>query len=161
MKQTLEKIDVGTFLFSEKLEITDPCYDRDVWCRINDVDCVPGCYTCTAYISDEGEWGRRVASISIQLNGEDLECDTYLGDIGVDAGLAGFFSNKPDYTDSEWSSFCDILYHSDEKAFVVDEGFFSESGYGDGCYGVYVHLADEKRIDAAEIVFIDEEMYLR
>ena len=51
----------------------------------------------------------------------------------------------------------ELLYHSDEKAFVVDEGFFSESGYGDGCYGVYVHMADEKRIDAAEIVFIDAD----
>ena len=58
-----------------------------------------------------------------------------IGSIGVDAGLAGFFHNKPDYTDDEWAAFCDRVSHGD--AWLIKDGFYSTSGYGDGCYGVY------------------------
>ena len=50
-----------------------------------------------------------------------------IGDIGVDAGLAGFFHNKPDYTDDEWAAFCDRVRHGD--AWLIKEGFYSSSGY--------------------------------
>jgi len=58
-----------------------------------------------------------------------------IGSIGVDAGLAGFFHNKPDYDDAAWKGFCDRIRNGD--AWMTEDGFYSSSGYGDGCYKVY------------------------
>lgn len=74
-----------------------------------------------------------------------------IGSIGVDAGLAGFFMNKPDYTDDEWSDFCDYIRNGD--AWIKNEGFFSSSGNGDGCYPVYAYKQNGE-ITALEIRFV-------
>lgn len=37
---------IGTMNFHGSVDITDPGYDRDVWCRIE--NCVGFCYTLTA-----------------------------------------------------------------------------------------------------------------
>lgn len=74
-----------------------------------------------------------------------------IGSIGVDAGLAGFFHNKPDYTDDEWTAFCDRVRHGD--AWLIKDGFYSSSGYGDGCYGVYAYEQGGE-ITAIEIRFL-------
>ena len=63
--------------------------------------------------------------------------------------MAGFFIDKPDFTDEEWNAFCDMLHN--ENAWMVDYGFFSESGYGDGSYNVYVGHKDGEVVE----VFID------
>ena len=73
-----------------------------------------------------------------------------IGSIGVDAGLAGFFMNKPDYTDEQWTEFCESIRDGD--AWIKDEGFFSSSGNGDGCYGVYAYKQNGE-ITALEIRF--------
>lgn len=74
-----------------------------------------------------------------------------IGSIGVDAGLAGFFHNKPDYSDEAWSKFCDRIRHGD--AWLTEDGFYSSSGYGDGCYGVYAYKQDGE-ITALEVRFL-------
>lgn len=37
---------IGTMDFHGSVDITDPCYNRDVWCRITDVKIRKGVYTC-------------------------------------------------------------------------------------------------------------------
>lgn len=37
---------------SGKLDVTDPCYKRDVWCRLNDIAVKPGCYECCVYYGE-------------------------------------------------------------------------------------------------------------
>ncbi len=143
---------VGELELQGKVDITDPCYNKDVWCRMT-VDCEPGTYKGYVTISDEGIWGKRVAEISIFKGDkiwaiEEMEC---IGTIGVDAALAGFFNNKPDFTDDEWSMLCDKI--SNGNAWCMYDGIFSSSGYGDGVYEVY---ANEKR-NAFTIVFIEDE----
>lgn len=34
---------VGKIMLGDKVDITDPCYDKSVWCRMT-VDCKPGEY---------------------------------------------------------------------------------------------------------------------
>ena len=151
---------IGKRVFGSKVDITDPCYDRDVWCRMNDVEIVPGEYECYVEMASNDEtagWGERVATIGIRLPNvaEDAWYD-YLGEIGVDAGMAGFFEKKPDYTDDEWRDFCEELDRRTNNAYLLDVGFFSNSGYGDGGYGVYgVKTADG--IVALKIEFIPPE----
>ena len=151
---------IGVKNFHGSVDITDPCYDKDVWCRMNDVEIKEGDYTCFVwYQTDKGVYDgkpysyKMVGIIGIYLDGiippqKGME---EIGTIGVDAGLAGFFHNKPDYSDDAWSKFCDRISHGD--AWIVDEGFYSSSGYGDGCYGVYAQKTDGE-ITALEIRFL-------
>jgi len=153
-KKTMKKSVIGTRHFGDTIDITDPCYKRDVWCRINDVKIIPGDYECVIWGSDEGEWGERVGIIGIYLGGVVPSQDKmkYIGSIGVDAGLAGFFENKPDYSDEEWSKFCDTMGCHD--AYIFDEGFCSSSGYGDGEYDVMAYGVKPDEISALEIRFL-------
>lgn len=156
----LQPKTIGYKYFAESVDITDPCYDKDVWCRMNDVKIKPGEYKCVAWMRPytftyEGKEydDTRVAIIGIYLDGivPDEDKMEEIGEIGVDAGLAGFFNNKPDYTDDEWSAFCASIRNG--SAWIKEEGFFSSSGYGDGCYPVNAFRMNEK-IVALEIRFI-------
>ena len=95
--------------FHGSVDITDPCYDRDVWCRMTDVKIRKGVYACIAWHhKDKGTFDNGepycydvIGIIGIYLDGV-IPCQKEMkeiGSIGVDAGLAGFFHNKPDYTD--------------------------------------------------------------
>lgn len=152
---------VGTMTFGETIDITDPCYSRDVWCRMNDVVIEPGEYDCYVCWNDCGTWGNRVKAIAISKNKQYIKVLRNLdelGVIGVDAGMAGFFNNKQDFSDSEWSEFCDKvgidkLFFSPNNEFVCN-GFFSASGYGDGSYPVLVHRNDDGIPNALMLKFL-------
>ena len=49
------------------------------------------------------------------------------------------------------AAFCDRVRHGD--AWLIKEGFYSSSGYGDGCYGVYAYEQGGE-ITAIEIRFL-------
>ena len=133
----MKTIHVGQKEFGPKVDITDPCYDKDVWCRINDVEIKPGLYNCYVNLysdKETGGWGERVASLEIIHLGLTATSFKEIGNVGVDAGLAGIFQNKPDYTDEEWYDFCERINVG--KYWIINEGFFSSTGYGDGYYPV-------------------------
>ena len=157
----LEPHLVGQKDFQGVVDVTDPCYDKDVWCRINGVQIKPGIYNCVAWTGKDDDWGRRcwIAGIYhadetrpfnqfFKKNNESVE---EIGEIGVDAGLAGFFHDKPDYNDEEWSRFCDDIFNGD--AWIKDEGFFTSSGCGDGGYSVLAEKNNDGEIIAMEIHF--------
>lgn len=139
---------IGRKHFGGLIDITDPCYDRDVWCRSTAI-VKDGLYDCIVWETDSSQ----VGIIGIYLNGNmpaqrDMKPITT---IGVDAGLAGFFINKPDYDDEEWKIFCNRLQDGD--AWIIDEGFFSTSGDGDGLYDVFANK-QKGEIAALEIRFM-------
>lgn len=164
----------------ETIDITDPCYDKNVWCRINDVKVKSGTYLCYSYI-DEKEilgWGKRPWANEIILpEYKDKGVWYHLGNIGVDAGLAGYFVNKPNFTDKEWLELCKYMEYDDSgnnenfakglwETFLVNDpllnykGFYTESGAGDGGYEVYA-MKDGDEIVGLRIDFageIDEDM---
>lgn len=153
---------VGTFDFGSKTDVTDPCYNKDVWCRTT-VDTVPGRYNCYVSYSDEGDWGRRVSSIVIvhterRISTKDV--DERIGEIGVDAGLAGFFNGKPDYDDEGWSKIvdlCDFLNKDRLHYYFNSDGFFSDTGFGDGTYEVRGRRGEGGAYDMLQIIFIGED----
>ena len=160
----LHPIKVGTRRYDKRpVTITDPCYDAGTSCTICGVTIKPGDYECVAwkgreYYKDEAgkrHYYQRVFCCGIYLNGYIPEPDTSsrkkLGEIGVDAGLAGFFQDKPDYNSEEWFALCDKVHANDYL--IVNEGFFTESGYGDGCYPVYAYKDNAGEIVALEICF--------
>lgn len=151
---------IGVKDFHGSVDITDPCYNKDVWCRMDNVRIKEGKYTCMVwYHTDKGKYDgkpyshKMVGILGIYLDGKipNQKAMKEIGSIGVDAGLAGFFHNKPDYDDKAWSAFCDRVRHGD--AWITEDGFYSSSGYGDGCYGVYAQKQNDE-IVALEIRFI-------
>lgn len=149
---------VGTISLGCTCDVTDPCYNADVWCR-NTVTVKPGKYNCFLEMSDEGAWGTRVKRSWIIhedfIDLEDLD-EGYFCECGVDAGLLGYFDNKPDFTDEEWENLCNSINWKDK--YVIDkyngrDGFFTSSGYGDGAYEVVVYEHNGENV-AIETLFI-------
>ncbi|MCI8404281.1 MAG: DUF4241 domain-containing protein [Clostridia bacterium] len=157
----LLKKRAGSVLFKDGLvDITDPCYDSDVWCRTVNTRIKPGTYDCYAYICKKGEaddLGRCFITqiVHHNYNTEKVPDSSWkhLCSIGVDAGLAGFFSHKPDLVDDEWLKFC---HEIEGKNYMIVKdtcsGFVTSSGYGDGKYDVYACYHDGE-IVALEIRF--------
>ena len=151
-------VNAGTITLGCTCDVTDPCYNADVWCR-HTVTVKPGIYNCFLEISDEGDWGNRVKrSWIIHEDIADIKGlrKSFTCECGVDAGLLGYFDNKPDFTDEEWESLCDSINWDDK--FVIDQfrgrdGFFTASGYGDGCYDITVYKKKGENV-AIEAVFI-------
>lgn len=156
---------VGTMELGNKLQITDPCYEKGTWCMLTTV-CEPGTYhgyvEIGNYKYDEDD-DFRVAAISIYKDDKQVSFDDMfaIGEIGVDAGLAGFFNNKPDFPGDKWIEFlvkAGVFKNKDEydygrNHYAVEYGLFSESGFGDGFYDVFTN---EERT-AFQIVFINED----
>lgn len=159
---------IGNMDFHGSVDITDPCYNRDVWCRMNDVKIKDGTYSCVVWKSNhwykhEGKRRtyKRIDGIGIYYDPEGLntkaKCVPYMskdfeliGEIGVDAGVAGFFHNKKDFSREEWSEFSGIMSKGDE--WLTEDGFWSTSGDGDGGYDVYA-VKENDEIVAIEIPF--------
>ena len=144
----MRKEIIGQINFSGTVDITDPCYNKEVWCRMNQVPIKKGKYTCMVWMKDG-----TVGIIGIYYGGV-IPRQSHMkeiGEIGVDAGLAGFFHNKPDYDDETWTDLCNLVREG--KAWITKDGFFSFSGYGDGGYGVYAYKT-EGETTALEIRFM-------
>ena len=149
----------GSITVGETIDITDPCYDEDVWCRINNFPIPAGKYECYVLMADNIEtdgWGNRVARIGIRRDKSVYE--ERKGMIGVDSGMAGFFNcdNK--------LIFDDIVENhlATDDVFIYDDAFVSSSGYGDGAYDiwagysngeiveVYIEFINKKELDEDE-----------
>ena len=128
----------GIIELGNEVDITDPCYDKTVWCRTTQ-KCVPGEYHGYINTKNCGVWGERVSSICIYKDNKrvPLKDMEIIADIGVDAGLAGFFNNKPDFNDEEWNDLCNQISKGD--SWNLYNGVFAHSGYGDGSYPVYAN----------------------
>lgn len=152
-------VKAGTFDFGGSVDVTDPCYDHRVWCRLNGIRIAEGKYACIVRRRDCGIWGERTAAIGIYREGspEPRPGDAELiGSIGVDSGMAGFFHDKKDFSNEEWDSFCSLASER-RDAWIAYGGFFSSSGYGDGGYDVYACRDNDGEIIGMEIVFIGDE----
>lgn len=154
----MKRLHKGFITLEDTVDITDPCYDRDVWCRMNDVKVVPGEYAVFVTYADNG----RVADVAIEHEAVHNSGITPVfqeaGDIGVDAGLAGFFPYKRDYNDDEWAEFCDKIDNDEySEPHFIDGGVCTSSGYGDGGYSVYGHKTKDGRYDALRIAFIEDD----
>lgn len=155
---------LGFIALHDSVDITDPCYNRDVLGRMNDVPVSSGTYRCYVWTKAEtyrDEYkvnarfavGTRIKAIGVSLGEmpklKEMKC---IGAIDVDAGLAGFFKYKPDFDDLQWSKFCDDLFGYD--AFINEYGVYSSSGYGDGSYNVYAKRDANGKATALYIRFI-------
>lgn len=161
---------------SNKIIVTDPCYDIGTWCTATLEHVRNGTYHAEVNSENKGVWGDRIADITIyhsSVLGKKKRLKFHWRDsnIGVDSGQAGFFdfSVYEQIKDNQQldKSFYDEVSEktlSSNQWGVVDSKVFdktnfgvaSSSGYGDGVYSLFV-AEDNGEIIAARIVFISEE----
>lgn len=164
--------------------ISDPCYSKDTWCQHQVDNVQPGVYTAFVNIIDAKEWGQRVARLVIfheSLTIQQVSCEEELGEIGVDSGQAGFFSEESyrndtvaqtiitppgswielsgDFAEGDawYDKMCAFTINAPEKFGVYSEGVVARSGFGDGIYPVYVQYDSLGMIVAMEIEFISSQ----
>lgn len=186
MKKNREFIDLGEFeMTSPVVRVSDPCYERDVWCCGTVDHCKLGTWEAGVLKTDEGEWGTRCAVLAVRHKdtGPDFnvirsgkvrkmtcKCVEQPFEVGVDSGQAGFFDDafyqdnsifkgmpepEHDYGDLWYNHACDITL-SERSAGVMPYGVVSSSGFGDGSYVCYTHKGSDGEIDFAFVIFIDE-----
>ncbi len=137
------------------VDVTDPCYDQDTRGRFTALPLRPGRYDCLVFRYTEGPDKMYVSAAAISCRSHDLDGGGQIrkiGQIGVDAGLAGFFRSKPDYTPEQWSSLVDAM--KGRTFYIADDAFFTDSGFGDGCYDVWARYDRNDRIRALGILFL-------
>lgn len=160
MEIQLRKNKRGTFNFDKGIiSVTDPSYEKGIWCRLDNVKIKPGVYECNSFVcvNSKDKWDKgRTFIAQICLEGfEKPENDkgTKIGSIGVDAGEAGFYQDKPDYNSEEWMSFCERITKNNYQYLISEHGFCTSSGYGDGYYDVYSFSNSDGEICCLEIHF--------
>ena len=138
--------DLGTIELNEKVVISDPCYNEDVWCIAEFDKVKPGTYKCQALLVDEGDWGIRVAELTAAHIDNRKPINKLAALVGVDSGQMGiydanYFQSTRDNEDW-YKNVCQIT--DDYAGHLGDKAVVSLSGYGDGTYEVLV--AKEKGI---------------
>lgn len=153
-----EIIDLGTFeMVSERMAVSDPCYDTDVWCRGELSNVLPGIWKASVVKRDEGDWGMRAAKlIAVHEDYADsvvelMELAPF--EVGVDSGQAGLFDAQHSRDDAVvadpgtavngndpgalWYMRCCHLTLTKLAAGVLPYGVVSSSGFGDGSYDCF------------------------
>ena len=173
-----ETIELGSFeMVSDRMAVSDPCYDTDVWCRGELEGVLPGIWEASVVKRDEGDWGMRTAKL-IAVHEDYADSDVELMalapfEVGVDSGQAGLFDAhhyrddavvaEPDTAvngndpGALWYMRCCHLTLTKLAAGVLPYGVVSSSGFGDGSYDCFYGTNSDGKIVRVEIEFIPEE----
>lgn len=161
---------VGTIKLGNKATISDPCYEKDVWCSISFDNVLEGEFECYVKERKYGAWGKRVSEMIVvhkDYKNIDIEKEDnyeYCGIVCVDSGTMSITDtayynrthNNDDFSE-EWynieicNKLCGNYNIADNQCFI------STSGLGDGQYEVYGAFDSEDRIYAIKVVFLNEE----
>lgn len=154
---------------NNKVIISDPCYDLDVWCQTILDNVLPGAYDCFTKTVTDPRWGTRVTSLEVCH--EQCRCPNYKPTsftIGVDSGQAGIFDydyyekyhtntlNNTIINDQWYDKVCDITLSPPQYGAVDNRGFVSSSGFGDGVYPCFIAKNNNGKIIAIRIDFIED-----
>lgn len=112
----------GKITLSDKVRVTDPCYDVDTWCAGTLENVLPGEFNCS-YIHEDKEWfmGKlidRVTSMEVRHESyPDIDPTEYVPgiDVGVDSDQAGIFDYPmyKEYFKKEYQSLEKRDYYED------------------------------------------------
>jgi hypothetical protein len=160
---------IGSLTLGNKVVISDPCYDSDVWCILKDLPVVPGTYE--AHIEFDTE-SMRVLSLTVWHKDylpDEATCadEEYLPDtIGVDSGQAGIYDadyfyhyhDRAVYTSDAYNDWytaaCSCTTSDTNYADIMDDScVISRSGWGDGSYALSVNRNDNGDIIAITVSY--------
>lgn len=144
---------IGEIQVENTLFVTDPCYYSPE-CSIPSP--LSGRWIVSVTVSDEGSWGKRIASLEIaheNFTEENVFETRRQGSTGVDSGQAGFFTSLEDCSEENYSQICDLTL-SDEQAGIFQNSCVSSTGFGDGSYPVECFFDYNLNIIKARIIYI-------
>lgn len=166
---------LGEFKVSSgALMATDPCYKPGAWCQIPIQNVKNGTWFAYGFFTNEGSWGLRCAEF-VAAHDEhagrhffkDLMWKQEKGDVGVDSGQAGVFDMgiyKTSVTGEEdYDKICDMTMNLDDNGNVlkgtpvIDYGWATSSGFGDGGYDCFVAKDSTGKVVGVRIVFIGDD----
>lgn len=128
----------------------------DPYCSGVDVqidNCAKGAWDAFVTFRNQHEWGFRESDLTVVVQGLDPSTMSFTEDVGtvmVDAACAGV------YDLSQHNGDCEDLYAVANQK-VCSFGACSLSGFGDGCYGVFVARGLSGTVVGVQIVFIPED----
>lgn len=151
-----------------KVIVTDPCYNLDTWCNYIVSNVLPGEYKTSVKLTDGGDWGERVAELiatHIEYTRVTLDWEFVSNQIGVDSGQCGIYDftyrlkqgNTINNNSLFYKRACKCTDKEERYGEQEDFGVTSCSGYGDGCYDLYIAKNQQKEVVAMKIVFIEED----
>jgi hypothetical protein len=138
--------ELGWVDLSEKVVVSDPCYDRDVWCMQTGVPVKPGRYKVFILLSNEKDWGVRVANLVLvhedHQGSPQKDWESVGSCIGVDSGQCGVFDDavypqSKDHPNFEpfYEECCNLTLSKDMAGILANgKGVVTSSGFGDGSY---------------------------
>ena len=155
---------LGTIYIDENdnVHITDPGYDNDLWCNATINNFKKGLYEIYTYHKDNCVARIKLLHRDMKHLDKITDYNITLDCIGVDAGLCGFFINKPNYNHDEWASICDYLNMFEspiQTCVTVDTPFkctgaVCSSGYGDGLYRASLKVDASSKFYCCEVKFL-------
>ena len=155
---------LGSFSVGNKIQVCDPSYNFGDSGTLILENVFNGKYLATIEYEDD-----LISSIHIchkNFFNDILEFEN-IGFISVDSGQAGFFDfnlfiknhgGTFDDSNSFYGSACAITSSPLQAGIINNFGVVSSSGFGDGCYNVFVAKNDDNKIIAAYISFISQEV---
>ena len=157
-------LKLGSFNVTDKIIVADPCYDYGKLGTLALDNVLSGKYIATAEVEKN-----LVAALHIShsyFKNDILESES-VGYIAVDSGQAGFFDldffrknhgGEVGDLNTFYGLACAITLSPKQAGVIKKRGVVSSSGFGDGCYDVYVSRDEAGKIVAASLFFIEEEV---
>ena len=164
----MRTIKLGTFNVTEdKIIVADPSYDYgdDETLLLKKV--LSGKYFASIKATNLKDCGQIVTSLKIchsDYKNSDLKFE-HFGFIAVDSGQAGFFDKnyfvknqggEVGDTETLYGLTCSITSSPKQAGVIHKKGVVSASGFGDGCYNVFVAKNLTNKIVSAYIEFISK-----
>ena len=161
-------IKLGSLNISEdKIVVADPSYDCGDSGTVLLKKVLSGKYFASIKATNLKDCGQIVTSLKIchsDYKNSDLNFERY-GFIAVDSGQAGFF-DKNYFVENQGgelgdlNSFygltCSITMSPKQAGTIHKKGVVSSSGFGDGCYNLFVAKNSANKIVSAYIEFISQ-----
>ena len=153
------------FITCNKIHVSDPCYDYACSGAVTLTNALSGRYLATLVKHNLDIWDTRVSRLTIKHEDyKDIVPDIFSGyEIAVDSGQAGFFddyyyqqNHGGDFGDlnSLFGLACSLTLSKNHGGILLNKGVVAETGFGDGCYGLFVGKNNDEKIVAASIIFI-------
>ena len=156
-------LKLGSFNVTDKIIVADPCYHFDTLGTLTLDNVLSGKYIATAEVVNNLVVALHISHYNFK---NDILENEKVGYIAVDSGQAGFFdldffrkNHGGEFGDlnSFYGLACAITLSPKQAGVIKKRGVVSSSGFGDGCYDVFVSRDEVGKIVAASVFFIEEE----